>query len=81
MGYTLAMYKNKDFIKLSSDPAFDVIHGAGTSASNPGIYRCQGCGHEIAIAMSHTLPPQNHHKHTSAQGSVRWQLTVSHKKY
>jgi hypothetical protein len=75
------MYKNKDFIQISSDPAFDVIHSVGTLASHPGIYRCEGCGHEISIAMGHTLPAQNHHQHTSAQGSVRWQLTISHKQY
>jgi hypothetical protein len=77
----MALYKYGQFIGTSSDEAFDKILQPSTAATWPGIYRCEGCGHEIAIAQGHTLPPQNHHQHTSSQGSIRWRLVVSHKKY
>jgi hypothetical protein len=77
----MALYKDGDFLRHNTGTAFDAIHAAGISAPNPGIYRCPGCGHEIAIALGHTLPPQNHHQHTIAQGKVRWQLIVSHQSY
>jgi hypothetical protein len=77
----MALYKYSQFIELSSDEAFDKIQDPSTSAPWPGLYRCEGCGHEIGIAQGHTLPPQNHHQHTHSQGSIRWRLVVSHKKY
>lgn len=74
----MATYKHLKFLQTTVDVAFDKIHDPGVEASKPGIYRCEGCGKEIAIASGHKLPPQNHHQHTSAQGKVRWQLIVSH---
>jgi hypothetical protein len=77
----MALYKYEQFISRSEDAAFDKISEPGVTAPSPGKYRCEGCGHEVAIAMGHILPPQNHHQHTSAQGRIRWRLTVSHKAY
>ena len=37
---------------------------------------CTGCGKEVTIAGGKTIPPQNHHQHTPAQGNIRWQLFV-----
>jgi len=37
---------------------------------------CTGCGKEVTIACGKTIPPQNHHQHTPAQGNIRWQLFV-----
>jgi hypothetical protein len=77
----MALYKDGSFLTKTSQDVFDAIHTAGEKAPYPGIYRCPGCGHEIGIAAGHTLPSQNHHQHTLAQGKVRWQLIVSHKSY
>lgn len=77
----MALYKYRDFIEPSSDAAFDQVCEPGTAAPWPGIYRCEGCGHEIAIAQGHMLPPQNHHQHTYQQGRIRWRLVVSHRRY
>ena len=60
----MAFYKNKDFFQYNEDAAFDRLIAPSTSAPWPGIYRCRACGHEIAIAGGHVLPPQNHHQHT-----------------
>ena len=74
----MALYKYPEFLAKSTHDAFDGIHHPGQDAPYPGIYRCVGCGKEIALAVGHKLPPQNHHTHTPAQGSIRWQLVVSH---
>ena len=74
----VALYKYQPFILFSDHAAFDQINQPGTPAPWPGIYRCEGCGHEIAIAHNHILPAQNHPQHTQQQGTIRWRLTVSH---
>ena len=77
----MAVYKYQGFLEQDNNPVFDAVHQPGASAPYPGIYRCAGCGHEIAIAGGHTLPPQSHHQHTYSQGAIRWQLIVSHRVY
>jgi hypothetical protein len=72
----MAYYKYDQFIKKSNAEAYDKVHSPGIQAPHAGIYRCDGCGHEIGIARGHTLPPQGHHQHTTAQGSIRWRLIV-----
>lgn len=77
----MALYKHKAFVEPSDDPAFDKLVAPNTDAPWPGIYRCHACGHEIAIALGHNLPPQNHHQHAVGIGPIQWRLVVSHKKY
>jgi hypothetical protein len=77
----MALYKNKDFIEHSDDPAFDKLVAPSTNAPWPGIYHRHACGHEIAIASGHVLPPQNHHQHAVGLGPIQWRLVCSHKKY
>lgn len=73
-----ALYKYGNYIQQSQDIAFDTIKQPGDSAPWAGIYRCEGCGKNIGIAQGHTLPPQNHHAHTTTQGAIRWRLVVGH---
>jgi hypothetical protein len=74
----MALYKYSQYLTSSESAAFDGTHDPGSPAPYPGIYRCMGCQKEIATAALHTLPPQNHHTHTSSQGPIRWRLVVSH---
>lgn len=74
----MALYKYTQYISQSTHVAFDETQEPGTLARYPGIYRCTGCGKEIATATGHTLPPQNHHTHTPSQGRIIWRLVVSH---
>lgn len=55
---------------------FDVVYKPGDKCEYEGIYRCVGCNKEVTIAGGKTIPPQNHHQHSSAQGSIRWKLFV-----
>ncbi|EMC4384912.1 TPA: protein L [Enterobacter hormaechei] len=55
---------------------FDTEYKPGETCEYEGIYKCTGCGKEVTIAGGKTIPPQNHHQHTPAQGNIRWQLFV-----
>ena len=72
----MAQYKYREHLFHSGNAAFDTRHSPGTIAQNPGIYRCTGCGDEIAMAKGHALPPQNHHQHPAGLGKIEWQLLV-----
>jgi ribosomal protein L37AE/L43A len=72
----MALYKYASVLMTSNSDAFDKVSSPGVRALYSGIYRCEGCGHEIASNAQNPLPPQNHHQHTTAQGSVRWKLIV-----
>jgi hypothetical protein len=71
----MAQYKDGANVTHSSSSDFDSKHSPGITAPYPGIYRCPGCGDEIGIAKGHTLPPQNHHQHSSGL-KIEWQLLV-----
>ncbi len=72
-------YKQPEFFIADASAAFDEIHSVppGSLAPFAGIYRCTGCGHEIAIAKGHVMPPQNHHQHTIFHGPIQWQLVAA----
>lgn len=72
----MALYKYDQYLANHSDQIFDVINPPGAAAPRSGIYRCMGCGREVASTEGHPLPPQNHHTHTANQGAIRWRLTV-----
>lgn len=72
----MALYKNGQLLQQSDSEAFDQTHSPGYATPHSGIYRCAGCGAEIASNEKNPLPPQNHHQHQSNQGTIRWQLLV-----
>lgn len=74
----MAIYKYPGLFQQSNHQAFDILHPAGSTAPYSGVYRCAGCGHEVSSTAGHPLPPQNHHQHTYLQGTIRWQLIVTH---
>ena len=73
----MALYKYQQYLSSSGHTAFDQLHEPGTPTPYSGIYRCEGCGHEVTSVHSHPLPPQNHHQHTYGQGAIRWRLVVA----
>jgi hypothetical protein len=73
----MALYKNGSYLQQSIDSAFDALTKPDVPTPHTGIYRCEGCGREIGSVYPHPLPPQNHHQHDSAQGTIRWRLAVA----
>ena len=72
----MAFYKYQQYLTHNDHRNFDTEHAPGDPAPDAGIYRCMGCGHEIGLAHTHRLPPQNHHQHTLREGLIRWKLVA-----
>jgi hypothetical protein len=72
----MALYKYAQYLKQNTHSAFEDILTPGTNTPNSGIYRCEGCGREVASNQNNPLPPQNHHQHATSQGAIRWRLIV-----
>jgi hypothetical protein len=72
----MALYKRATEVNPSTDAAFDTHHHPGGVVPHSGVYRCLGCGREIASNAGTTFPPQNHHQHTTNLGSIVWRLGV-----
>jgi hypothetical protein len=72
----MAMYKEAEYLTKSGDVAFDKDHRPGAPTPFSGVYRCMECGREVVSTQSHPMPPQNHHQHTPARGTIRWRLIV-----
>jgi hypothetical protein len=72
----MAAYKYAALLRLNLTNVFDRLYPPGTRVPYSGIYRCRGCGREVASNESEPLPPQNHHQHTIRQGLIRWRLVV-----
>jgi hypothetical protein len=72
----MALYKRSGDIASSTDAAFDKEYKPGSTPDHSGIYRCKGCGREAVGEEARTLPPQNHHQHSTNQGPVLWRLAV-----
>lgn len=73
---TMATYKYDTYLSQIKHDAFDIEHDPGTKAPHSGIYRCMGCGSEVASNQNQPLPPQNGHQHSAANGKIRWKLIV-----
>jgi hypothetical protein len=72
----MALYKHVDYLTRSTAEIFDQENKPGVAAPRSGIFRCVGCGREVASNQEESLPPRNHHKHTRQQGHIRWRLIV-----
>lgn len=74
----MAWYKDKTHVHhtTSDHEWWKTTYGPGDRAPVSGIYRCPGCGKEIAHNEDVSLPSQNHHQHGQDQGKVRWKLIV-----
>lgn len=71
----MAKYKYGSYLTKSDSTAYDHEYKPGDVVNNSGIYRCTGCGDEIAANKGNPLPPQNKHQHTNDK-PIRWKLLV-----
>jgi hypothetical protein len=72
----MALYKDLKYLTKTEDAAFEAVHPPGGAVPFSGIYRCEGCGHEVVAEHARQFPPQNHPQHAPAQGAIRWRLIV-----
>lgn len=73
----MALFKYQNYLKQHKNAAFDLPLRPSAFVPCGGIYRCTGCGTEIAIEGIGVFPDSGHHKHTPAQGQIQWQLIVA----
>ena len=73
---SVATYKYSVYLSTSTSGEFDKTYSPGVAAPFSGIYRCFGCGREVASNEGQPLPPQNHHQHSAGQGAIQWRLIV-----
>lgn len=72
----MALYKYARYIATSNHNVFDQVYSPGANTPFSGIYRCEGCGDEVASNQGNPLPPQNHHQHSPSQARIQWRLVV-----
>ena len=73
----MALYKYQNYLSTSKNRAFDLTFGPGHHVPCGGIFRCTGCGTEIALEGIGFFPDRGHHKHDMKQGAIEWQLVVA----
>jgi hypothetical protein len=64
------------YLRAGYGVAFDYILSPGFRTPFSGIYRCEGCGFEIASTKRQTLPADDHKGHGLAHGPIRWRLVA-----
>jgi hypothetical protein len=73
----LALYKYQNYLSANKGSSFDTVLQPSAFVPCAGIFRCTGCGNEIALDGVGLLPGRDHHKHTPLQGAIQWQLIVA----
>jgi hypothetical protein len=73
----MALYKYPNYLSVSKNGSFDLTLSASAPVPCAGIFRCTGCGTEIAVEGIGLLPDRSHHAHQPRQGPVQWQLVVA----
>jgi hypothetical protein len=72
----MAWYKYGQFLQVSASGEYDKVFAPGALVPHSGIYRCDGCGREIACNANNPFPPQNHHQHGIMAPPILWRLIV-----
>lgn len=73
----MALVANKENLFIRDLAEFNLVLTPGTPAPRSGIYRCEGCGDEVACNRNQPLPTQNTSQHSALQGAIRWRLLVA----
>ena len=73
----LALYKYQNYLAVSKNASFDLTFQPSAFVPCGGIFRCTGCGTEIALEGIGIFPDRTHHKHSPAQAAIQWQLVVA----
>jgi hypothetical protein len=73
----MARFKYPNYLSQTKHASFDLPLQPSAFVPCGGIYRCTGCGTEIALEGIGLFPDRSHHKHEPAQGPIQWQLVVA----
>jgi len=73
----MALFKYSNYLTISKNGSFDLTLTPSAYVPCGGIYRCTGCGTEVALEGIGLFPDRGHHKHTPQQGEIAWQLVVA----
>lgn len=76
----MALYKYANVLTQHKAGGFDVQMKPEHHVPASGIYRCAGCGGEIAMEEGFCFPTREHHAHRPSQGPIAWQLVVAAQK-
>lgn len=68
-------YQRQAEFTQKTHAAFDKTYTPGKKPPEPGIYRCINCGWEAACEKDRSLPPQDHHTHSTAKPII-WRLSA-----
>jgi hypothetical protein len=71
----MAIYGDATHVQWAESNIFRAIHQPGDRPIFSGIYRCTGCGKEVAHDSGRPLPSHDSHRHAGDQG-IRWRLVV-----
>lgn len=72
----MATFKHPEMLTRDDGADFDVEFSPAAAVPHSGIYRCMGCGLEVAANRGDPFPPQNHLQHGLLSGPIRWRLIV-----
>ena len=72
----MAYFQDPAAVAQLGDSVFEEVHSPRDIVAHSGIYKCTGCGKEIAASLGEPLPAQNHHQHPPAGGPIQWKLAV-----
>jgi hypothetical protein len=73
----MARFKYPNYLSQTKHASFDLTLQPSAFIPTGGIYRCTGCGTEVALEAIGLLPDRSHHKHEPRQGPIGWQLVVA----
>ena len=73
----MAQFKYAYYVAPNGSRRFDHVSPKGAPAPHAGIYFCEGCAREVALARGDPLPGDGDHEHANEQGSIRWRLIVA----
>ena len=72
----MAEYRDARYLVVVQQDCFQDLHEPRTVATHTGIYRCEGCGLEIALAAGSLFPRENAHYHSNPTIPILWRLVV-----
>ncbi len=73
----MAVFKYQNYLSASKSRSFDLPLQPSAFVPCGGIYRCTGCGTEVALEGIGLLPDRQHHTHKPGQSPIEWQLIVA----